>query len=370
MKQATSGRRHSIAFAVAAPLLAAVCAAQSPTFSVQTLTYIPGGTGASVSGINSTGEAVGAVSGTAACATDCAAIWIDGTPTLLGALAGTSGSAAVSVNDSGQVVGYALNGTGQTQQAVIWNNGKPTVLPPPSPEDTTSFASFINDAGVVVGGASTSPGVNSTPALWNGLVPTALGLVPGYTSGYASGVNSDGLIVGNNCCKGDESEATVWHGTSAALLPVLKPSQGAGGEALAVNNNGLVVGHATSPAVRRQAVAWVDGAIKNLGTLFTSAAATAVNDVGIIVGYSDVNDGSGGQHAVIWSGVGAAPEDLNTLISAGAAEQIVLNGATGINDSCAIVANGYAKKTGKKMAFLLTLSDASNCVSGFNPNSP
>jgi hypothetical protein len=53
--------------------------------------------------------------------------------------------------------------------------------------------------------------------------------------------------------------------------------------------------------------------------------------------------------------------------SAAAAKEYVLTAATGINDSCSIVANGYAKKTGATVSvgFLLTPTDSSGCANGF-----
>ena len=57
-----------------------------------------------------------------------------------------------------------------------------------------------------------------------------------------------------------------------------------------------------------------------------------------------------GQHAALWSHNGGAPFDLTE--------------ATGINDSCSIVVNGFDRKTNAVEAFLLTLIDASNCVNG------
>lgn len=56
--------------------------------------------------------------------------------------------------------------------------------------------------------------------------------------------------------------------------------------------------------------------------------------------------------------------DLNSLIDAAAAAKFTLTEAVGINDHCTIVANGYSKRTGTKEAFLLTLTNPSDCGSG------
>jgi hypothetical protein len=54
---------------------------------------------------------------------------------------------------------------------------------------------------------------------------------------------------------------------------------------------------------------------------------------------------------------------LNNLISASAAKEYLLTEATGINNNCTIVANGYSK-TGAYEAFLLKLIDPSRCAKG------
>ena len=91
--------------------------------------------------------------------------------------------------------------------------------------------------------------------------------------------------------------------------------------------------------------------------------AAAVNNRGIIVGESATEAGAI-EHAALWSRVGAAPQDLNSLISAAQATEFELIAATGINDSCTIAVNGRIRKTGAYVALLLTLIDASNCVNG------
>jgi probable HAF family extracellular repeat protein len=366
MKRART-RRLSKFVAVVAPLLSAVSAAQAPTFSVRVLTN-PGGTVSSVLGINNAGEAVGAVGGgSTVCPAGCLAVWIDGSPTPLGLLPGATQGIAYSINNVGQVAGNLV--IAGNSQAVIWNNGTPTLLPPPGSQYAQTFALSINDSGQVVGQAAGQLGSSVVPVatVWNGLVPTVLGLVSGCTYGQANAINNNGVMAGKLYCR-LEPEGVVWRGTTATLLPELQPSQGphvtaSNGVAQAVNNLGVVVGQGIDADMGREgAVAWAKGVATSLETLFGTSSAVAVNDQGVIVGYSDTS--SGASHAVIWTRIGASIEDLNTLISATAAAEITLTGATGINASCAIVANGVINKTREPTAFLLTLIDASNCVNG------
>jgi hypothetical protein len=369
MKQVTSVGQWFKLLAIAAPLSPAICFAQSPTFSVQVLDNISGGTVIAVKGINNAGEAVGgAGGGTSICSNECAVIWQGGTPTVLGVVPGSSGvqTVALSVNNAGLVAGVMVTMANESSQAVIWNNGAPTLLPAPSPQYPSTGAASVNDAGQVAGNASSN--TKSVAIVWNGLTPTVLSPVSGFTgNAYASGINSQGLAVGTDYFSGSEGgEAVVWHGTTATPLPEIKPNQGTrAGKALAVNGEGLVVGTATNAAGEAEAAAWDGHTVTSMGVLGTGnrSTGTAVNNRGIIVGQSATVDYTV-FHAALWTRVGAAPQDLNSLIGATAAAEYVLTGAMGINDSCAIVANGYNKKTGVLEAFLLTLINPSICVNG------
>ncbi len=197
--------------------------------------------------------------------------------------------------------------------------------------------------------------------MWNGSTPTVLDFPAGFIAGDANAVNSNGLVVGSIYLRDLEPEPVVWHGTTPTLLPVTKPTQGGApaGKALAVSNLSLVVGNATVATGYDHAAAWRNGVVTDLGTLSigTRSSAVAVNTRGIIVGESTLADGPD-SHAVLWSSSGAEPQDLNSLISAAQAAQYVLAAATGINNSCTIVANGYNRKTKVQEAFLLTLIDS------------
>jgi chitinase len=211
--------------------------------------------------------------------------------------------------------------------------------------------------------------VGEVPLVWNGSTPTVLGIVSGYKTGRATGINNNGLIVGEICCDDLFPEAVVWRGNAPTLLPRLQTSQSggaaAGGDAVAVNGSGIIVGEASTTGNLVYAVAWSNGVVTNLGWVGagTSAAPTSVNNQGIIVGKSTI-EGPAIEHAALWSRIGAAPQDLNALISATQAAEFELIDATGINDSCTIAANGRIRKTGAYVALLLTLIDPSNCVNG------
>jgi probable HAF family extracellular repeat protein len=359
VKRAIPVERKSRFLAASALLLTGGClAAQNPTFSVQLLGNIPGGAVMGVQGINNAGEAVGgAGGGTSDCTIGCAVIWRDGTPTELGtvSIADVYQTVGLSINNAGQVVGNVIASDHYLFSAVLWNNGVPTLLPSPAPELVQTYAESINDAGQIVGEAYESDDGGQEAVEWNGSTPLVLGAVAGCTGGsYATGINSGGVVVGLNYCTAKAYyEATIWRGTKGALL--------GGGIAKAVNNAGLVVGEGPGGAA-----AWSNGVETNLGILPGGeiAFATAVNNRGTIVGQS-ATAGTSEYHAVLWASTGAAIQDLNDLISAASAKEYVLTYATGINDSCTIVANGYARNDViVNLAFVLKPLDPSSCPSG------
>lgn len=357
----------------AVPFLPAIGFAQTPTFTVQVLGDISGGAAVYVSGVNDANEAVGAAGeGTSVCPHGCAVIWHGGTPTLLKTQP-NMGSGATAINNAGQVAGYMFPESSVLYTAVVWNNGTPTLLPAPSPQFEYSLAYAINDAGQVAGYAFGSGGVPSEAAVWNGLTPLILGGVPGCTTGVALGINGNGLIVGYlGCGKEGVSEPAVWKGTTATLLPIpIKPTVGGrGGEAFAANDSGLIVGSSTNAGNNDinpfNATAWANAVVTALGPFPTkegSSSATAVNKQGIIVGKSTWVVGQL-THAALWSPIGTTPQDLNLLIGTAARAEFTLTEATGINNNCSIVANGFSNKTLASKAFLLKLSDPSTCANG------
>jgi uncharacterized membrane protein len=316
-------------------LLSAVCFGQSPTFSLQAL-GTDGGEGSTVFGINNAGETVGYIGvGSSICSTSCAVTWQGGTPTALAAVQGATDSEATGINNSGQIVGNALvtQSSSSVSVAIIWNNRVPMLLQSPGSEYRQIFGSSINDAGEVAGSAQLPSGAGR-PVVWNGLTPTVLGMASGCTGdSIASGINNNGLVVGLMQCGANVpvDEAVVWHGTTPTVLPEVTSQHAPSGNALAVNNFGLVVGTANNPASEAYATAWKGTVVTNLGLLKNGieSTATAVNDQGIIVGKSATEGYGPPFHASLWSRVGAETQDLNALISAAEAKEILLTEAVG-----------------------------------------
>ena len=124
-----------------------------------------------------------------------AAIWNNGTITDLGTLGGP-GSVAYAINDADQVVGEASTSTGVA--AFIWQNGKMTDL------GVDPIPSGINNNGLIVGNFGCGA---STVILTTGSVCQNLqSLIPansGYTLSEARGINDKGQIVAEASLQSD-----------------------------------------------------------------------------------------------------------------------------------------------------------------------
>jgi probable HAF family extracellular repeat protein len=133
---------------------------------------------------------------------------------LLGSL-GDRYSAAVAINDSGQVVGDTTTTSGVTR-AVIWNGTTPTALG--SLGGTSSIAQAINNSGEVVGQSNLAGDAQSHGTIWNGTmaidINTVLATDPsGIVVDSLTGINSSGQIVG-------EGQDSTGHYDAILLTPV------------------------------------------------------------------------------------------------------------------------------------------------------
>ncbi|MBC8104900.1 MAG: hypothetical protein H7Z41_20185 [Cytophagales bacterium] len=209
-----------------------------------------------------------------------------------------------------------------------------------------SLAYAINASGQVAATAFNSP-LKPSAFVWtpdSGGLRRYLGALPGFRYSRAAGINSSGTVVGT-ALRGDGAagravpmRALVWHNGSVRDLGTLG---GAYSAAMAVSDSGAVVGKSdVSPVSLRgggtHATLWKPGAARglDLGTLpgGANSAASAVNRLGEVVGYSETADAA--RRAFCYSGV--ALEDLGTLPSVDP-ERVSTSTALGINDAGWIV---------------------------------
>ena len=284
-----------------------------------------------------------------------------------------SSSGAAGINDSGQVVGYAMSvwnaepGYGPTlsqAEAIIWNGTTPTSLGSVVGLNGRGqiSATGINDSGQVVG--SVGLYFDSHAITWNGATLTNLGTLGGSISG-ATGINNSGQVVGYSTLEdGYNYHATLWNGTTPTDLGTLG---GNSSRATGINNSGQVVGYATlEDGYNYHATLWNGTTPTDLGTLGgNSSGANGINDSGQVVGYSTTL-GHDYPHATLWNGT--TPMDLNSFLSVSeVTEGWVLDNAYAINDNGWIAGNAHNSIIGLRHAFLLTPCDTCSINQVFEP---
>jgi probable HAF family extracellular repeat protein len=254
------------------------------------------------------------------------AIWKNGRLTALPTLKGGNNANAFDLNNQGQVIGFAENGTPDSTckiltpfqvfrfEAVIWEpNGEIHELPPLN-GDTVAFAFGINDNGQAIGSSGLCSNTGLPPLFVNGPhavlwekdgSPTNLGSLGG-TGGFniATSINNRGEVVGGSQAKDGTGHVFLW--TKHTGMQDLGAFPGA---VLTVapccrtlNNRGEVVGFSIDAMGNMRALLWQHKVLMDLNTLIPAGspwylqAALSLNDAGEIVGYGSIN---GNVHAFL-----------------------------------------------------------------------
>ncbi len=201
------------------------------------------------------------------------------------------------INDSGVIVGMAVNGAAATSgRPTVWTSSVGwTVIETPL---GSSEAWDINDAGLAAGVYYSLTG-EQRAFIW-----TRAGGLVDIGHGVARAVGPSGHVVGASVGS-DRVAPFSW--TKAGGLVEVPNLGGLNGDAKAVNRSGLVVGLSTTLAeAEAHAFAWAPtiGTV-DLGTLGGPISdANSVSDSGIIAGWSKVG---GASHATVWLPVVIAP---------------------------------------------------------------
>ena len=185
------------------------------------------------------------------------------------------GSTATGINNLGWIVGSDFFGS-VLQPYILKPNEAERPLPG---ADRSATVTAINDSGTVIGYVQGAPSV--VPMLWtrDGTAVNLGDLVSG--SGVANSINRTGQVTGES-----GSRAFVWD--SRAIVRDIG-SLGSSATGNGINNRGQVVGSSVTTTGRSHAFIWTPGVvIRDLGVLpgHTQSVATAINDVGWVVGWS------------------------------------------------------------------------------------
>jgi probable HAF family extracellular repeat protein len=252
----------------------------NPALIVYNTTVIPtfGGSDGRALDINSLGQATGY--GRATNGDIVGYLWQNGTLTDLGDLGGTL-TDAYGINDLGQIVGEAEVGGSGDRHAFLWATGALQDLG--TLGGGSSHANAINNAGQVVGYSQPTNSNASIAFLWeDGPGMQSLGTLPGDVHSFANDINDRGQIVGLSST-GSTSRAVLWENGTPQDLGTLG---GTSGGATAINEIGQIVGGSNNSAGESRAFLWENGVMRELGTLGAFSSASGINDLGQVVGSS------------------------------------------------------------------------------------
>ncbi|MBC8412839.1 MAG: DUF3466 family protein [Nitrospira sp.] len=229
---------------------------------------------------------------------------------------GSNTSEAVAINNSGQV----LFNSGAN--AYIWEYpSNLQLLYNSAPDQYTTIADDINDAGVVTGRNYNDATIWPTPDNWD-LIGTR---IAGST--YSMGINSSGIIAGHieryrstvscdenwdNCVYTPYYEYEAYIAYSSANMQKIGSLGGLNSYAQDINNANQIVGYAEDTFSFELAFLWSPSSgMLNLGSLggFTSRA-YAINESAQVAGYSLIQGDI--YHAFIWESA-TGMTDLGSL---------------------------------------------------------
>jgi probable HAF family extracellular repeat protein len=186
------------------------------------------------------------------------------------------------------------------QQAFLWRNGKLTRLDLRSANWVDVYG--INASAAVVGDA------HASAVVWRNGKPKQLGTEPST----AFAINDRGTIVGE-----DHDDSVIWRDGTESVLDLISA-------VTAINERDQVIGQLSLGAGVQHAILWQNGVSTDLGTLGAGATyATAINDDGVVVGYTATTRGTP-LHAVEWKDGQAI--DLGTFGAIGS-EAVAINNA-------------------------------------------
>lgn len=320
------------------------------------VTYPNASLATAVHGINDNGEAVGSFKH--ADSSDHAMLWTKTGSVDLGILGcsyvnlGSCGAVAKAVNNNKQVVGHSHTNAGPWyryyEHSFLWENGTMRAITTVGNE--WNYAYDINQAGVIVGFGRNNFNYSyaDTGYIWvNDQNVITIGNFGGNGTSFAKAINNLNQVVGCASSSDGGQKAFLWKNTSGALgqNPQLTNLGTLGGKfscAHDINNLGHIVGVSdlNNTSSNHHAVLWKNGQMVDLGTIgnvHDYSHAVAINDLGQIIGdYDSQEDYRSVINHFIWEN--GVMKDINSLIVDN--RKIVIGSFGGINNKGEISAYG------------------------------
>ncbi len=225
------------------------------------------------------------------------------------------------INSLGHIVGFSRIENGQ-YHAFIWN-GTSILDLGLLPDKQESRGNAINDLGQAAGkswGIAGSAG-DARAFLWQGGMMTDLGSLGAEPVG-ATDINNSGQIVGLSQTSAGETHAFIWENEVMSDLGTLGDTLGTLGDttwsaATGINSLGHVVGFSTVKKgdFGSRAFLWREGAMTHLGTWGGgngSSSASDINDWDEVVGHYSEHHG-GVNHAFVWRNGNETIQELSAL---------------------------------------------------------
>ena len=301
------------------------------------------------SSINNSGQVVGCCLLSNTSSAQAAYLYSGGTIQALGTLSdSTSWSRAFGINNSGQIVGLWQSSTGY-EHSFLYSDGTMQDLGTLAGGDW-SDARAVNDNGQVVG-ESRSQSWPCHAYLYSGGTMQDLGSLGGVrSSAYA--INSSGQIAGRSMGSNSYYHAFLYSGGTMQDLGTL-PNYTFMSQAADINNSGQIVGWSENQDTAfDHAFLYSSGTMQDLGVLPGGnwSDAYGINNHGLIVGSADID--YGGRAFLYGDGIMA---DLNDMIDPSLGWRLI--SATAVNDMGQIVGYGTSPSDtqfGQEDGFLLT----------------
>jgi probable HAF family extracellular repeat protein len=307
--------------------------------------------------------------------------------TLGGPLSSTSDPPARGVNNRGAVVGGADTSTPNPNasnpclfcnpdpflsHAFQWQRGHLTDLGA-LPGANSSFASSVTDSGVSVGWSSDNEHIDPLlgipqmrATMWRSGAIVDLGTLEGGYESVAAAANNRGQVVGVSANLvpdpfgplGTQNRMFLWQNGAMEDLNTLGGNDAGFLDLIgvvAINERGQVAACSYANAIANPITGtptldpflWQHGSMRDLGTLGgTSGCATALNNRGQVVGYSNLK-GDLTFHAFVWDreelkDLGTLGGDRSVALAINEAGQII--GRAGVTEICTACSPGNQKQ--------------------------